>query len=65
METISARISTDHVRQQTEILFHKISLNYQKKSTENSAATSSLTETIQKLAKFLTVQPWEAATVGF
>ena len=49
----------------TEILFRRITTNYQRVTPDNSAEIISLTETIQKLARFLTIQTWEHPSVEF
>ena len=63
-EVITSRISIDNVWQQTEIIFRKITTNHQR-VTDNSAEVNSLKETVQKLARFLTIQTWEHPSVEF
>ena len=64
-ETVNARISINNYWQRTEIMFHKITPNYERLTPDSSAEINSLTETIKKLARFLTVQLWEHLSVDF
>ena len=64
-EVVNSRISIDNIWQRTEILFRRITTNYQRVTPDNSTDINSLTETVQKLARFLTVQTWEHPSVEF
>ena len=64
-QVVTSRISIENVWQRTEILFRRITTNCQRVTPNNNTEINSLTETVQKLARFLTVQTWEHPSVEF